>query len=527
MELNEKNNIIEQLNKRCLDLEEQLRLADTINRTSRPNQTNNNTSSDFHLSNLTNTLGNGTNNTNNETLSDELNRALGQLKSKRMEVQKYQIENEQLKSQLVATTAAAIVVSNQPSPEMTNHDLIQFQDEIKRLSMLIDELNKEKNDLNSDLNEKNAKLDALLEREEKYNNDLNQLHHDLANKDQHIADLNNIIDDISAKLNHNANVEMIVLKYENELAQNRMSIGNYETELGELRMTLKKYEIEIEKVKCSYLEVCKEKNDLNEKLREELEAENETKLKIKLDSMLSDKLEAQQRYLKEQWMEEKNGLVESNRRVLEANALELKSLRDKMKIAEDQCKKVELDKQSFELKSAKIESELREKCSSVEKLAKESEEKHSQKETELEAFGAKLNDENLYLSNQLAKSESNLTELKRNYEAEKLVLLESIEKMTKEREILAIDNKQLNDKLQNEVKKFKETDLSRTKELEAKVKEASDKLVKMQLCLNETSQKLSQAQARLENEEKRLTEIQKEKDELLANTKKSYEERLG
>lgn len=349
----------------------------------------------------------------------------------------------------------------------------------------------------------------------------------MANKEQHIADLNNIIDDISAKLNHNGNVEMIVLKYENELAQNRMSIGNYETELGELRMTLKKYEIEIEKVKYSYLEVCKEKNDLNEKLREELEAENETKLKIKLDSILSDKLETQQRYLKEQWMEEKNGLVESNRRVLEANVLELKSLRDKLKIAEDQCKKIELDKQSFELKSAKIESELREKCSSVEKLAKENEEKHCQKETELEAFRAKLNDENLYLSNQLAKSESNLTELKKNYEAEKLVLLESIEKMTKEREILAIDNQQLNDKLQNELKKFKETDLARTKELESKLKDANDKLVKMQLALNETSQKLSQAQTRSENEEKRLAEIQKEKDELLTNTKKSYEERLG
>jgi chromosome segregation ATPase len=241
--LNEKNNIIDQLNTKCAHLEDQLQ------RVLSSNSNMDNSNLDFHISALSNTLSqlNATtdqaslNNPTTKSLQNELERALSIIKQKRSEVASLNIEIEQLKKQLTS--------------QNSDND-VEDTELVNNLRHELDELHKENCELQTELSEKRAKLDELLEQEEQYQHVKNNLEMGLFNKQQHIEECEKLVESLHLTINelqqqHQDPNQIIMMQQEIQQQFERdkqQVINTYEAQLAEYRLKLTNKEHETQKV---------------------------------------------------------------------------------------------------------------------------------------------------------------------------------------------------------------------------------------------------------------------------------------
>lgn len=412
-----KNKLIEQLTEKCKELE--IELKKVLERTASTNQDQTNDSIDFHISNLSNTLHMLSTNESVSTgsmksLQNELERALNLIKQKRTEIQSYQIECEKLRSELTS-------IKQTPCED-------NFKNEIERLNAVMEELNREKNDLASELMEKNAKLDQLLDSEEQNQHFRSNLELELFNKQNHCQELEKIIDQLHQELNlkqHNPNQNSSI----NE-QKYLILINEYEAQINDLNLKIANRENEVQKFREMYIEVCNDKNNLQDTLKQQLDEEYEAKIKQKLDLILANKLDEQKNSLNEKWSNERTSLIAEYRKQIDSNLSDLKACREKLIASEKFNDQLRLDKANCELKASRSESEFKEKISSLERNLKDSEEKSNSEisslKNELEIFKLKLDTEE-------KKTESALNDLRANHQQEKANFLENIDLLEKEK----------------------------------------------------------------------------------------------
>ncbi len=247
MLLNEKNNIIEQLSGKCAHFEDQLQRVMQLNSNSNVDNSN----LDFHISALANTLNQlntttgdqaSLNNPTTKSLQNELERALTIIKQKRNEVISLHTEIEQLKS-----------------TNHNDHGDANAAELINNLRHELDELHKENCDLQTELGEKNAKLDELLDQEEQYHHIKNNLEMDLFNKQQHIEECEKLVESLHMTINelqqqqqqhHDPNHIMILQQEMQQQFEHdkQQVINTYEAQLAEYRLKLTNKEHETQKV---------------------------------------------------------------------------------------------------------------------------------------------------------------------------------------------------------------------------------------------------------------------------------------
>lgn len=412
-----KNKLIEQLTDKCRELEVELKKVLDKSPVSSQDQTSD--SIDFHISNLSNTLHMMSTNESVSTgsmksLQNELERALNLIKQKRTEIQSYQIECDKLRSQ----------ISN--IKQIPNED--SSKKDIEKLNAFIDELNREKADLASELMEKNSKLDQLLDSEEQNQHLRSNLELELFNKQNHCQELEKIIDQLHQELN---------LKQHNQPQNNSINeqkylilINEYEAQINDLNLKIANRENEVQKFREMYIEVCNDKNNLHETLKQQYDEEYDAKIKQKLDLILANKLDEQKNSLNEKWCNERTSLIAEYRKQIDTNLSDLKVCREKLIASEKFNDQLRVDKANCELKASRSESEFKEKISNLERILKDSEEKSNSEinslKNELEIFRLKLDTEE-------KKTESALNDFKINQEEERTKLLVSIDRLEKEK----------------------------------------------------------------------------------------------
>lgn len=299
------------------------------------------------------------------TLKGELERALGTLKQKRVEVQQFQAEIEQLKGELNATKQANMSLTK--DNQMGNHTTRQESEnaeELKRLGDLCEELQREKIELTNDLIDKNTKLDEMMGIEEQLQSVKNDLELKIYSKQQHILECEKMIEQLHAK-NQEAMASM------NQNHGNQQMINEFEAQIVELKLKVTNREHEVQKTREMYIEVCNEKNNLQDSMKEQFEKEYESKLASKIRLEVEARLDEQQRSLGAEWEKERSGLVEEQRRQVEASLVEVKALKERLAESERVYGQVRVDKSEMEARMGRQELELQNKCASLEKAIKE------------------------------------------------------------------------------------------------------------------------------------------------------------
>jgi hypothetical protein len=238
--------------------------------------------------------------------------------------------------------------------------LEECKQEIQRLTNLVDEYEREKMDLHNDLMEKNSKLDQLMEQEEQFQQMKNSLELDIYSKQQHILECEKVIE----QMHHSNNQEI-------NNQQNQQIINEYEAQLGELKLRLTNREHEIQKIREMYIDVCNDKNNLQDSMKLQYDTDYELKLKQRVQSTLNDKLEEQKNFLWEKWQTERTSLQDEYRRQCDSYLTELKQTKEQLVSIEKQCDQVRLEKVNVELKANRAESELKDKVLMLEKTVSE------------------------------------------------------------------------------------------------------------------------------------------------------------
>jgi chromosome segregation ATPase len=233
------------LTQKCNDLEQRLRSnADqttiTIENTTERIQQNHQ-QQQYQLTPTTTT------NPSIKTFQGELDRALNQLKQKRAEVHQKEID-------------------------------------IDRLNKLVDELEQEKRELVAELEEKSSKLNQMLTLEENFQ----QLETDLFNKQNQIEEYQNMIQSLQEKNQDVDNHQLLMLN---------QKYHQVDAQLAELKVMLAKKDSELSRTKEMYVEVCEQKNNLQDTLKLQFDAEYEAKLKDKVENVISNRLEEQKIFL--------------------------------------------------------------------------------------------------------------------------------------------------------------------------------------------------------------------------------------
>lgn len=299
------------------------------------------------------------------TLKGELERALGTLKQKRVEVQQFQAEIEQLKGELNATKQANMSLTK--DNQMGNHTTGQESEnaeELKRLGALCEELQREKIELTNDLIDKNTKLDEMMGIEEQLQSVKNDLELEIYSKQQHIHECEKMIEQLHAK-NQEAMASM------NQSHGNQQMINEFEAQIVELKLKVTNREHEVQKTREMYIEVCNEKNNLQDSMKDQFEKEYESKLASKIRLEVEARLDEQQKSLGADWEKERSGLVEEHRRQVEASLVEVKALKERLTESERVYGQLRVDKSEMEARLGRQELDLQNKCASLEKAIKE------------------------------------------------------------------------------------------------------------------------------------------------------------
>jgi hypothetical protein len=303
-------------------------------------------------------------NTSVKPLQNELDRALNIIKQKRAEIIGYQAEIERLKTQNNLNNQN----NNQDAQNMM--ELEQLKAEIENLHHLIDELNKEKIDFQNDLNEKNARLDQMLDQEEGFQQLKTNLEQELFNKQQHIEECEKMIENLHQKLQNDQNQNLLLHQFEHEKQQ---LMNSYEAQLAEYKLKVTNKEHEIQKVREMYIEVCNDKNNLEDTLKIQFDKEYELKMKQQMDKILMNKLDEQKLELNEKFSQERFALISDYKIKLENLNQELQIYREKVIQLEKDLDSLKIEKTSLDLNFIKNESEMREKLLKTESDLKKKE----------------------------------------------------------------------------------------------------------------------------------------------------------
>ncbi|CAF0943496.1 unnamed protein product [Brachionus calyciflorus] len=508
-----KNKLIEQLSEKCRELQSELdRTSATVN----PIQSND--SFDFHISNLSNTLHCISTNDSIATgsmksMQNELERALNFVKQKRSEIQSYQLECNKLRADIAN-------LQNNPSGNTINDDV---KLELERMGNLIDELNREKNELSNELLEKNAKLDQLLDSEEQNQHLRSNLELELFNKQSHCQELEKLIDQLHQELSlkqpqqqqQQQNTSLNEQKY-------LILINQYESDINDLKIQLVNRDNEIQKFREMYLAVCNEKNNLQDSLKQQYDDEYEDKIKQRLDLILANKLDEQKNVLNEKWSQERTNLIGEYRKQIDSNLADLKSCREKLVASEKFNDHLRVEKANLELKSSRTESELKEKISQIERNSKDNEDTLK---SEISSLKNEFEINKIKMEAELKKVESNFNEMRLNFEHEKIRLLDTVEKLTKEKDDISFRIEELSRNKNTDSEKYLEKEAKILK-LEASIGEKDALIEKLNLEINDKNSHFKNLEEKINNsqsdykllEAKFTTEI-----ENLNNHKKNLE----
>ena len=426
---------------RCKELEEKVKFLESANN-----------STDFYIPNLSASTNDASNN-----LHKELERSMNALKQKRLELQKCQAELERLRHEKTTSN-------------IENNDL-------QRLNCLIDELQKEKNELSNELTEKNVKIDELMGHEEEWQQLRQRLEIDIYDKQQDLNQCQLIIE----KLHSELNVDQI--------------INGYEAQLGELKLKLANREHEVQKMRDMYIEICNDKNNLQETLKAQYDEEYEIRLRQRLDASLDE----QRALIRDKFERDRQGLIDEYRRQVDSCLNDTKTAKEQVNCIERQRDQLRVEKSGLELKLSRTETEFREKCTGLERALRDSEMKLHEKESEFFSLKAQIEELN-------EEQKSTIQGMTRDFEAEKEELISKMEKCGQERQMLKNEQKLLSENLDsascklNEVSIELENEKSNLKICKTKLDEAECKIK----TLNETETRLKEISNRSETMAKEL-----------------------
>jgi chromosome segregation ATPase len=410
------------------------------------------------LSSLNPTIvNNETNNTDNPTsmatLQRELDRALNTLKQKRNEIQKLQDDLKDKDEKLMALTSA------------TTHDN-QAQ---------IQELTNEKLELQNDLNEKNTRLDELLGIEEQYQQIQHDLESQIYNKQQYINECEELIRTLQK-------AEVNMASHTDQMQHYNQCLAECHSEISDLKLELTNRHHELQKVKQMYIEVCSEKNSLEETLREQLVKEYEEKLEKRLEISIGDA------------QAEKIRLCDQNKRELQVVLDDCKSLRSKLDTIES-----ERDELKNELNLLKNEIELNDK----------------KRDDELSTLKLELNSKN----HDLNQIEVKYNDLNQIYEKQKEELLNRLESQTNQTEKYEMEIKALNNENIRNLNELKEQNETKLNEMKTSYEELNQKLTQTL----EQNDKLTNQLNDLQNKMEQFNQTETNSDQLRINLQNENE----
>ncbi len=277
------------------------------------------------------------------TLQRELERALATLKQKRTECLAYTSEIEQLKRDLSATSSQLVQLKEKPTTG--NTDLI----EINRLKGLIEELQREKIDLTNEIIDRNNRLDAMLEQEEQFQNMRNQLEMEVYAKQEHINECEGLISELQAK-----SVENLATVGQSQALGKR--INELEAQVVELKLKVTNREHEVQKTREMYIEVCREKNDLEEAVKAQFEVEFAARVKARVDAEVGVRVV--------EWDEEKERLLADEER-------RVKEMEERLVKATVEMERCLAEKEMIEKNVKSVQDMMQERCLELDKVIKQ------------------------------------------------------------------------------------------------------------------------------------------------------------
>jgi hypothetical protein len=231
----------QQLQDRNKDLEEQVKLNEAMHLCQQQQQQQNvSDSTEF----------NTTANESVITLKKELERSLNLLKVKRNDIQKYQNEIQKLKDQVVKS----------PPVQQSNLGCLN----VSQQQNFIDELNKEKMELQSDLTDLKLRLEESYQHSDGVAQHKQDLENEIYNKNEQIEHLSNEL----TRLREETNVAFIEDRLKIVFNSEKVELVNkYELNIQCLKLDLDNLNVEVSKLKQLYVDVCNEKNDIEDRLR--------------------------------------------------------------------------------------------------------------------------------------------------------------------------------------------------------------------------------------------------------------------
>ena len=513
---------IEMLSDKCHALEEQVRHYETLKIN---NSLSNQTNDDFHLTRLSNTQIDS-NDTMANTLQRELERALVSIKQKRNEAVTYQNEIEKLKQELTMTKA-----NLSQNLDADNNETNTKSFELEKLNHLVEELQREKIDLNNDLLERNSKLDEMMEQEEQFQRLKNDLELEIYSKQQHINECEKMIDNL-----HKSNQE--TLASINQQQNNKQLMNEYDAQIAELKLKVTNREHELQKTREMYIEVCNDKNNLQDTLKVQYDEEYEKKMKTKVSMAVESELDQQNKLLNERWDREKSEIVNEQSRQIDVVRKELKEIQNQLALKQQEMGQIQVEKSNLEEEIRQkdlILGQLKIKCSDLESNIAEVNRSHQAeldlKINEIEAqkssMEAKLTSERTEMNTHISSLEQTINKLESDINSEKLELSKKVNLLVDEKEKLGLEFMEINQKFQAANSqiivyetKMKEAEHSKNNQFESQLQETKKKLTQSQLELNEKSSQLTQREAtlkdimvELQTAENEVTNIKKELNE--------------
>ena len=244
----------QQLQERNKDLEEQVKLFEAMQLC---NQQQQHLLSDSNITEHGSLLSStaATTPTTNDTLKKELERSLNLLKAKRNDITKYQNEIQKLKDQLSKSQPLS-------SQQQQANSLNASQKNV------IDELTKEKTYLQNDIDELKLKLEDSYRQTDTVSQEKQELENELYLRSEQIEILNNELAKQKEETSGEFIEERLKIEFKNERVQ---LISKYELNIQSLKHDLDNSNAEVIKLKQLYVDICNEKNDIEDRMRESCE----------------------------------------------------------------------------------------------------------------------------------------------------------------------------------------------------------------------------------------------------------------
>jgi chromosome segregation ATPase len=296
-----------------------------------------------------------------------------------------------------------------------------------------------------------------------------------------------------------------------------------------LRLKLTNRELELNKTRQMYMDVCNEKNNMQETLKMQYDIDYDMKLRRELDSTVSTKLDEQKSYLKETWLKERSMLADEYKRQIEKSLSDIKLLKDQCETYEKQCDQLRLEKCNAEMRVSRAESELNELNEKRQLLEKSVEKQRADSEAlkclldeanlkcaQLEGLNAKFDQEVNRLSSATKQFEVEKSDLeKQMLQLSTATKQFEVEKSDLEKQMLQLstENRSLTETVYSQSKRLEEAEkstdehskiLQKLVDLEASLCTAQSKMKEYQSHSNEIQIKLTECEFQLNQSREQL-----------------------